>query len=35
MRKGPPAVVGNGSAIISGAPGRNGQTGAAFVFPVS
>lgn len=29
------AVVGNGSAIISGAPGRNGQTGAAFVFLVS
>jgi hypothetical protein len=28
------AVAGNGSAIISGAPGRNGQTGAAFVFPV-
>ena len=29
------AVAGNGSAIISGARGRNGQTGAAFVFPVS
>ena len=29
------AVAGNGSTIISRAPGRNGQTGAAFVFPVS
>lgn len=29
------AVAGNGSAIISGARGRNNQTGAAFVFPVS
>lgn len=28
------AVAGNGSAIISGARGRNGQIGAAFVFPV-
>jgi hypothetical protein len=29
------AVAGNGSAIISGARGFDGEVGAAFVFPVS